>query len=343
MTTTSRDRLLTGIGLLAFTLYVLACRPAFSPDGTRVLVPIHDAARTNTAVWVYDRAQQSWSRVFEHTGDGIPCSTWTSDGREAVVAWGDNSNTLHVVAVPMVSAGPARRFALKTRTECNGAFMFNAPPVQDRFFYHGDSNAVYRLDLRDGTIATGTVAGVENIFVMADGRYLPSLVARANQVEFGLLDGDQFHFRVLQRLPPSTAGERWLPFGERFVVIQEQQVTVYRRGVCERHVAIGDNMKLIDATAGPSEEALYAAALRKGGGLCIGEISLRDGSVRWTTLSTNTILKSSDSLCRVAVSPDGRTLALSTGLDEIDPTDRALYFVDLTSPARKVTKVPLPR
>jgi hypothetical protein len=44
----------------------------------------------------------------------------------------------------------------------------------------------------------------------------------------------------------------------------------------------------------------------------------------------------------VALSPDGRTLALSTGLDEIEPADRALFFVDLTTPTRKVAKVPLP-
>jgi Tol biopolymer transport system component len=86
MTTTSRDRLLTGIGLLAFLLYVLACRPSFSPDGTKILVPIHDPAHTNTAVWVYDRGQQTWTKVYESAGTYIlPYVNWTGDGQQAVI------------------------------------------------------------------------------------------------------------------------------------------------------------------------------------------------------------------------------------------------------------------
>lgn len=344
MTTTSRDRLLTGIGLLAFVLYVLACRPAFSPDGTKILVPIHDPAHTNTAVWVYDCGQQTWTKVYESAGTYIlPYVNWTGDGQQAVIVWGGESNILHVVAVPLAPGGASRHFALITQNDGIGALPFTSPPVQDRFFYHGNSNAVYRLDLRDGTITTGIVDGVKNILVMSDGRRLSSLVERANQMEFGLLDGDQFHFRVLQRLPHSVSGARgFFPFGERFVVVENQEVTVYRRGVSERHVVIGDNMELIDVIAGASDEVLYAAAWRENGGLYVGEIPLRNGSVRWTMLTTNAILKPSDSPCRVALSPDGRTLALSTGLDEIEPADRALFFVDLTTPTRKVAKVPLP-
>jgi hypothetical protein len=157
-----------------------------------------------------------------------------------------------------------------------------------------------------------------------------------------LLDGDQFHFRVLQRLPVGVSGDRWFPFGERFVVVEDQQLTVYRRGVSERRVAIGDNVALIDVTAGASAEVLYAAAQRENGGLYVGEILLRDGSIRWSTLSTNSLLQARNPYCRVAVSPDGRTLALSTGLDEVEPDGWALFLVDLTSPTRKVTKVPLP-
>ncbi len=50
-------------------------------------------------------------------------------------------------------------------------------------------------------------------------------------------------------------------------------------------------------------------------------------------------------ILQIALSPDGTTIATSTGyLEEkfIDREDRALYLVDVQDPGRKVTKIPLP-
>jgi hypothetical protein len=328
---------LTGIGLLAFLLYVLACRP----DGTKILVPIYDAAHTSTAVWVYDRGQQSWSKG-DYGIKAFPGVTWTGDGREAVVVWGnEESNVLQVVTVPMAPVGPVRRFALQPADD---RFIYYPPPVQGHYFYHGSSNEVYRLDLRNGSVATGDVAGAEGVLIHVDGPRLPMFVRRDKQIEFCLLDGESLSYRTVQRLPASIFSNRFYAVGERVVCVEEKGVALYHRNVRAWEAPMGASFKNWELIPGPSTEVLYAAALRGRNTLCVGEIHLRDGSIRWTPLCPLTVSEGNCLMCFLALSPDGRTLALSTGLVEkgIAPADRALYLVDLTTPTRKVTKVPLP-
>lgn len=336
MTTTSRDRLLTGIGLLAFTLYVLACRPAFSPDGTKLLVPIHDAAHTNTAVWVYDRVQQIWTKVFAANDLGLPSLAWTGDGQEAVIAWGTDSNQLHVVAAPLFPAGPARRYALDTQDKTDGAFIWGGPPVVGRFFYYADSNLVYRLDLRDGAVTTGRVTALVAVLPHARG------LAALNEHHVGLLDPERLTFSPLQT---TTNGPFACVVGNRVICGEQRQFTVFQNGKPERELTFDKDLELLDLAGGSRDDMVFATALRTKNELCVGEIPLGEGAPRWTKLC-NTTTNESDSklLLRLAVAPDNKSLALSTGLltTGIAAADRALYLVDLTGPERKITKVPLP-
>jgi len=55
-----RDHILAAIGVGAFILCVLACRPAFSPDGKKVVFPVFDPGSEQTTVMLYDRERDVW-------------------------------------------------------------------------------------------------------------------------------------------------------------------------------------------------------------------------------------------------------------------------------------------
>jgi len=83
--------------------------------------------------------------------------------------------------------------------------------------------------------------------------------------------------------------------------------------------------------------------------LGVAEITVKTGAIRVTPLF-HVRLKNMDTdilplFFQVALSPDGKTIAAApTYLWEQleDEKDRALHLVDLTSPDRKVTKIPVP-
>jgi hypothetical protein len=98
---------------------------------------------------------------------------------------------------------------------------------------------------------------------------------------------------------------------------------------------------------------IYAALVTPGAdkndqNLVIAETPVGGGPLKMDSLLTiaRKMTDATESAMSLSLSPDGKTLAISTGLVPPDSLkseqDRALFLIDLTDPARKVTRVPAP-
>ena len=103
-----RDHILAVIGVGVFIICVLACRPAFSPDGKKVVLPVFEVESKQTTVMLYDRETRRVERIFTrpHQNDQVYASAvWTPDGKHVVTA------TVQAESDGGESRGPFRREA----------------------------------------------------------------------------------------------------------------------------------------------------------------------------------------------------------------------------------------
>ncbi len=135
---------------------------------------------------------------------------------------------------------------------------------------------------------------------------------------------------------------------------EAQSLLVFRGKDLEKTVPVGPPEEvgsLGDTQWSPDGMTIYAASAKKlkdGDGLQLGfiEVPLGGGGARQVPL-VRMGKEDEDKVVmffQIALSPDGKTLAASTGNlpEELKDEDRALYLVDLASPERKVTKVRAP-
>ena len=95
---TKRNAALAFVGLLALSIYILACT-SFSPDDKKVLYPSFDAASGAIGMAVYDRETRTSEMVFvpvayanrgkQRRGrpHGILRAQWLANGRDIVIAY----------------------------------------------------------------------------------------------------------------------------------------------------------------------------------------------------------------------------------------------------------------
>lgn len=110
-----RHHTLALIALAALTIYVLACRPSFSPDGSKVLFPCIDPETKSASVVLYDRTTKKSEHVFALPGAGgskdapVLSAQWMPDGKQAIVIWhAEESKSFQVVVLPLGSRNPTR-------------------------------------------------------------------------------------------------------------------------------------------------------------------------------------------------------------------------------------------
>ena len=129
----SRDRLLGSIGLASLAIYVLACRPAFSPDGSKILVTASGGTNKQGHLLVYDRKAVKWSPLLTVAqspgGNGAPILTalWSADGKEVIAAWASDDRRVMVSVLPVGEVGPTRLFQVDDVGETLPALV--VPPV----------------------------------------------------------------------------------------------------------------------------------------------------------------------------------------------------------------------
>src|SRR5687767_8665834 len=126
------------VALLALSLWaaaVIACRAAFSPDGSRVLFPFFDVAGKQSGVGLHDlrngKTEVLLSMSHAEDNDGSPLQPqWTPDGKRAVITWVEKKGRDHlrVMVLPLAAGAPSRHYVLP---ECKDAIMsfLNPPPL----------------------------------------------------------------------------------------------------------------------------------------------------------------------------------------------------------------------
>ena len=147
--------ILTLLGITGLVLFILACRPSWSPDGQRVVYSYWDEKSGKSAVVVFDRKTHSSRVVFEWRNDtsseasySIP--QWTKDGEKILVTiYGKEE--LQILVLSWNAKKPPQIYTLKKLGGDDSIPAFPYPQVGNTLFLAGEK-AFVRLNLETGEI-----------------------------------------------------------------------------------------------------------------------------------------------------------------------------------------------
>jgi len=338
---------LAWIGLAALSIYVLACRPSFSPDGRRILLPAVDPGSSQLCVLLYDIAEGRLEPVYvesivEDQQDGIywPAVGWTPAGDHGVIVQQTNDGLMKVTVLPLVAGKPLRVFHVPVKDDSDdGMNLVNAPVIHGAWLFFGGAH-VTRLNLATGETSEHTVPDLESVWPLQQHGRLFYLGQRKEKgAEAGRLDPASLSAEPLFTLDESLSSDMG-PFvaftgdGTGLAIapkVQDGQKIVFlRRGQPEREVAVGsperplrvgnliwakDERSLLAAgfRDAPQEQAGEAASGAKGGvRMVLLEIPDDGGPIRETALLDTSGEFEDDAwplFQQIALSPDGGTVA----------------------------------
>jgi len=375
--TRTRDAALTVIGLAAVLLYILACA-SFSPDDSKVLFPSNDPETGGTVLAVYDRGAHTTRALLAFpppSGDNndgcVIRPAWTPDGSHVVALWGDNDDEFRITVLPISGKGPMRMLVVKDVKGDMPSAMLVPPPIVGSQMFSGEDGQIRRVDLQSGVTLVKKVEGDFLLMGQRDrvyyGRELPEAGAKGPRAEIGLVDADTLALTPLFETtgtggdPPyfavSRDGARVALAGEKDSV---PQILVFEGNQLRNTIPIGSKTDEIDIGFfqwSRDASTLYGAFRTKVADseykLGVLEVPAAGGAARQIPLFRVTGKEDSDvQALQVDVSHDGKTLAAastylqtssgSKSQQRLKPEDVALYFIDLSRPDRKVTKVPIP-
>jgi hypothetical protein len=245
------------------------------------------------------------------------------------------------------------------------------PPVIGKYMFLVCASSIRRLDLESGEVRTQRFER-EMEFVMAwfgDRIYYLGKFKSSSLYEIGTLTTDTLALVPFLTLDGADVGK--LSFfaaasrdGSRIALVskkaagpgtgEETRLLIYSAQSLERTILIGSEREidLGNPEWSPDGRLIYASYCRKLKGNKCTELGILEVSTTGQPMREVPLLRCQECesgfqmYFQVALSPDGKTAAAySTYLeiqDGIADTDRALYLVDLESPDRKVTKVPIP-
>jgi hypothetical protein len=359
-----RNASLALTGLIALAAYVLACRSAFSPDGSKILFPAAAAKDQHASVILYDRETKKAETIFSialgvPAGEFMMSAQWTADGKQAVIAWPEEEAGLRVMLLPVEAKGPAMLFILPEVNEQWQSLVIPPPVVGHHLFIGG--KAVHRLDLASGQIATNEHK--HELVLTKHSNEIYYMSGEDEVFSIGTLDKEKLVPIPRLQLKKADVGElspficltgdsaRIALLGERD---EQQTLRIYRGKDLEKTVVLGEIAKigrLGNTQWSPDGKTVYAACAQKLAEdrlqLGVVEIALNAEGLRQIPLLQIASGKDEEVVFRfqIALSPDGQCVAASPTCletDKLKPEDRALYLIDLGSPQRKVTKAPIP-
>ena len=230
-----QDSLLALLGLAAVAVYVLACRPSFSPDGARIVFPSIDTDAKQAAILCYDLKEKTLETVYRHirvpqvrepetpadpkkpagaksepslfygssSEQSLHAVQWHADGRRVVI------NALsYIMVLPVGAAAPARMLQLEHALDAG--VLMNPQPVLGRYQYLTDKKLILRVDLDTGAILS-KAAGAESVLFGQDGRlfYYSNVEAgdKPDHMEIGILDPETLAMAPQIRLGAEECGE----------------------------------------------------------------------------------------------------------------------------------------
>ena len=211
---TTRNTALALLGLLALSIYILACT-SFSPDDTKVLYPAFDASSGAIGMAVYDREARRSEMLFVPLAyQGAESNTvaapsilraeWLPRGREIVVAYSapskqnSDQDGLAVALVPWGVRKPIKVFHLSDVKDPGMLFMTPLCLAGEQVFLRSSDKGVARLDLRTGVLTShefDDVKGEVSLYPAPDGAgvfYFESGSQPEQGTVFGRLNPNDF-------------------------------------------------------------------------------------------------------------------------------------------------------
>ena len=285
---TTRNTALALTGLLALTLYILACT-SFSPDDKKVLYPAFSGTNGAIGLASYDRQSRRSELVFlpanlegaetNAVNPGMLRGQWLGDGRRILATWAarDNDDVLNVAVLPFGALGPVSFFTLPGK-DLSRSILVPAPVVADRAFLMGAATQVVRLDLRDGTVVRHELGSEGSEWVLypaADGKAVFYLEDHklTDQRIFGRLDPETFALVPLLTFtnqPESGFSFTYDGSGDRLALIEKAdagaRLVVLQRGkpaLSRLLPGAGKGLELANAVFSRSGDTLVAGFRRQ--------------------------------------------------------------------------------
>jgi len=383
MNNAKRNAVLAFVGLLALSIYILACT-SFSPDDTKVLYPSFDVATGATGIAGYDREAHTSELLFVPVGydsaetnaevtPAILRAGWLANGRDIVITYAspkdDEKAGITVAMMPWGARKPVRTFHVPALKDPGEALMAPLCIAGEQLFLHASSKGVARLDLRSGALATKEfedAKGDLSFYPAPDGAsvfYFEADNPSGGQTTFGRLNPKDFSRTPLMVVSNNQSQGIAVAYDTNGKVLallaggdDKAALQVWRDGkvAFSREVDThGKKTTFGNAILATSGKALLASFQQTSGtnGMSYGlmEIPFSEAPTREVTLIKDGPPQDEGSVCyfQVGVSHDGKTAALASTylalMDKpISASDCALFFVDLSDPNWKVTKVPIP-
>lgn len=358
-----RLALLAAVGLL---LAFLACRPAWSPDGRKLL--FHTRSGERLGIALYDRDTGKAETIFASAKQTFVAPLWTADGKHAVLVCSERqSKAWWVVVRPIAGDAPPVTFALDFQGDPGESLVVPPVVVGNSLFLAVDG--IRRIDLATGKV-TGHIpaeAG-EQYFVAPAGKGLGYVkIGKGREEErpweIGRLDPATMRPSPLLRDTPELGWKvhpmpAFSPDGSRIALPAYDEagpkaaILVFANGKLETTLPVDGDAQLGSVAWAADNVTIYASGCRRDreakrchwfllettiAGSVVREIPVFDTPDLWN--DTNQV----GLAFQHALAPDGKTVALSTAmLDRVESPVEGLYLVDVAKKQRTVTRVPFP-
>ena len=371
--------LLAAVGAAALAIYVLACT-SFSPDDSKVVFPSFDLKSGDMGVSVYDRKSGFTEPIFVaariHPPDQKEQDVasvrpqWSADGKSILVAWAMDSDDkrLNLAILPFARRGPTRMFVIPDVAHCGQKLVNPLAVAGNRLFFVPETDQIARLDLETGDVRTNQLEGREVTLLPSPNGdqilYVTGSQGLNHSSEVGWINPETFARSPLPQIKPQDMqGEGALAISsdaKRVAIVttssNKLDLCVSATDGTEKRQSLDwpfKQARLGSGSFAPGQNMIYAAYANDddtNSVMGLAEIPLNGGTVRCTPLLARVdgIEKEDLMYFQLGLSHDGKTAAFcSTYMAFADqptlrPEDCALIFVDLTSPDRKVKRVPLP-
>jgi len=258
-----RHAFLALLALAFLAAYVLACRPAFSPDGSKILLSSVGEAEHSCDLLVFDRKSSQWSRLLtvgQAQGDtAIISANWSARGTQIVAAWTSDNDQLQVAVLPAGRAGSTRIFTIASVED--PLLSLIGPPVLFRHYAIVGGHDLAILNLYTGEVTRQAVvshpatnAPAPSIQLLNQGAGVYYLANIGTNLSAGRVDlTDPTHPRLLPLLEAPLGrktgrdeGVGMIAFsrvGARFAWVQgdvdDQRLEIYRDSKLEHSIQFG--------------------------------------------------------------------------------------------------------
>ena len=373
---------LGAIGVLALFIYVLACRPSWSPDGSKILFRAVDSTGAGVALLDVKTGRARMLFVEGETEEGgsveetVASVQWAHDGQRAIAVLMDNKKITRLLFLPV---GSKRRARLVYLEKLNAEFEYVLMPLPERngqLFISGQTLA--RVDLETGRVRSWATDSAEAVSLAErDGSIVYAMESRREPKgwEFGEVDPESLTLRPFLRLEQADLGARLEVAGLELKNLSLPHLAPEPHGTrlaLKAETSQGDVIVVLDRTGfrqvlrtrpepagctignlqwAPGGKLLYAVDLMRAAGsdtlvqYSLGEVPLDGGPARLDPIvrfKGSTSSQGDDFIYQIALSPDGKRIATVASPDDPEGGSLYLYLIDLRSPQRRTIRIPMP-